>query len=99
MITKEVARLVFNCYSEIENGEKMLEELKESVNENGEFELKDDWGNVRGLELRIPLKNSSSGCSIRRVPFEVGIQTILTHIENQKKELERLKTVCKTQIL
>ena len=28
MITKDIARLIYNCYSEIENGERMIEELK-----------------------------------------------------------------------
>jgi len=98
MITKDVARLIFNCYSEIENGEKMIEELKNSINEKGEFELKDYWGDSRGLELHIPNKDAGS-YSVKRVPFKVGIETIQTHIDNQKKELERLKTVCATQLL
>ena len=93
MITKEVARLVYNCYSEIESGNKMIEALKKSVNENGEFELKDEWGRTKGLELRIPNENNS--WSIKQVPFDIAITTIEKHIENQERELERLKTVCR----
>ena len=37
MITKDIARLVYNCYSEIENSEKMIETMKEAINEKGEL--------------------------------------------------------------
>ena len=37
MITKDIARLIYNCYSEIENGEKMIEELKKAIDENGDL--------------------------------------------------------------
>ena len=54
MVTKEIARQIFCCYTEIEQSGKMIEELKKSLNEKGEFELKDNWGNVRTLELHLP---------------------------------------------
>ena len=97
MITKEVSRLVYNCYSEIESGEKMIDELKKSINKKGEFELKDNWNDSRHLELRIPTGGASS-YSIKQVPFDVALQTIKSHIKNQKKELTRLRTICLTQL-
>lgn len=96
MITQEVALLIFNAYREIQQGTKMIEELKNSLNEKGEFEIKDNWGNTRGLELHLP--TSMSGATIKRVPFELALKVIQTHIEEQKKELERLKEVCKIQL-
>jgi hypothetical protein len=96
MITKDVARLVYNCYNEIEQADKMISELKNSLNEKGEFEIKDNWGNSRGLELHVP--TSMSGATIRRVPFELALTIIEKHVENQHKELERLKEVCKIQL-
>ena len=99
MITKEIARLVYNCYSEIENSEKMIETLKEAINEKGEFELKDDWSNSRYLSLHIPSKNSSGSYSIKQLPHQLALDAILMHIEKQKAELVRLKTVCQTQLL
>ena len=96
MITKDIARLIYNCYSEIESGEKMIEELKARLNENGELELKDNWGNSKGLELRIP--NDGGSYSIKQVPFHLALDVIVEHIENQKKELSRLKDVCRVQL-
>lgn len=98
MITKEVSRLIYNCYSEIESGEKMIEELKKAIDENGDFVLTDSWGErKRFLELHIPVK--SGGCSIKQLPMQLGIDAIISHIEDKKKQLEKLKLTCKTQLL
>lgn len=96
MITKDIARLIHNCYTEIESGEKMIEELKAKLNEKGELELKDTWGDSRGLELHIPYERGLY--SVKKVPFHLALDVIKEHIENQKKELERLKEVCKVQL-
>lgn len=67
MITKEVAAKIHNAYTEIEQGTKMIEELKKHLD--------------------------------KRVPFTLAALDVLTlHIENQKKELERLKEVCRIQL-
>jgi hypothetical protein len=98
MITKDIARLIYNCYSEIESGEKMIEELKKAVDENGDFILVDSWGErKRFLELHIPTKGS--GYSINQLPMQLGIDAILSHIESKKQELERLKEVCRVQLI
>lgn len=96
MITKEIAAHIYNCYAEIESGNKMIKELKEKLNEKGELELKDNWGSSRGLELHIP--SETGGYSIRRVPFHLALDVIQEHINNQEKELERLKEVCRVQL-
>lgn len=96
MITKEIARLVHNCYTEIEQANKMIKELKEALNENGEYEIKDNWGDTRSLELHLP--TSMSGTTIKRVPFDLALDVITNHIQEQEKELERLKGVCKMQL-
>lgn len=96
MITKEIARLIHNCYTEIEQGNLMITELKKSLNEKGEFELKDSWGESRGLELHIP--TSHSGHTIKRVPIQLALDVIDLHIKAQNIELERLRDVCKIQL-
>lgn len=97
MITKEVARKIHNCYTEIESGEKMIEELKKAIDENGDFVLVDSWGErKRFLELHVPSK--SGGHSIKQLPMTLGIDAIKNHIEKQKNELERLKDVCRVQL-
>lgn len=97
MVTKDIARLIYNCYSEIENGNKMIEELKKRLNDKGELELKDHWGNTAGLELRIP-NERGSGWSIHSVPFHLALDVIKDHIANQEKELVRLREVCRVQL-
>lgn len=96
MITKDIARLIYNCYAEIDSGNKMIEELKEKLNDKGELELKNNWGDSKGLELHIP--SERGGYSIKRVPFHLALDVIQEHIKNQEKELERLKEVCKIQL-
>lgn len=96
MITKEVAKLVHNCYTEIEEANKMAVELKKSLNEKGEFEIKDNCGNTRGLELY--LRTGMSGATIKKVPFKLALDAISNHIIEQEKELDRLKEVCRIQL-
>jgi hypothetical protein len=81
MITKDIARLIHNCYTEIESGEKMIEELKRAIDDNGDFILVDSWGEQkRFLELRIPSKSAGS-YSINQLPMQLGIDAIVAHIE------------------
>lgn len=96
MITKDIARLIYNCYTEIEEGKEMINELKSKLDDKGELKLVDNWGESKGLELRIPHEKGSWG--IHKVPFRLAIDVINEHIENQKKELERLKEVCRVQM-
>ena len=102
MITKDIARLIYNCYSEIENGSKMIDELKKSINENGDFVLAETWTGQQKkfLELHIPCRGAGSGSySVKQLPFQLAIDAIIAHIEAQNKELERLKEVCRVQLL
>lgn len=46
MITKDIAKLIYLAYVEIEEANKMVEELKKSINEKGEFEIYDNWGDM-----------------------------------------------------
>lgn len=97
MITKEIARLIHNCYTEIEQGSLMIEELKKTLNEKGEFEIRDHWGHPKGLELHIPA--TSGGYSIKKVPFHLALNVIQDHITAQRAELIRLKEVCRIQLV
>ncbi len=96
MITKEIARLIHDCYTEIESGNNMIKCLKEKLNEKGELEIKDNWGRAAGLELHIP--SGKGSYSIRKVPFHLALDVIQEHIKNQEKELERLKEICRVQL-
>ena len=97
MITKEIASKIWHCYSEIENANKMLEEMKNSIGPDGELELKDGWNERRdSLQLHIP--RGHGGFKIERVSGEVALIVIQEHIKKQYAELERLKVTCKIQL-
>lgn len=55
IITKDIARLICNCYTEIEVGKEMIDELKSKLNDKGELKLVDNYQESKGLELRIHL--------------------------------------------
>lgn len=97
MITKDIARLIYNCYSEIENSEKMIETMKDAINEKGEFELEDDWRGSKYLTLQIPT-NGSGSYSVHQLPHQLALDALMHHIDNNKKKLEELRTVCRTQL-
>jgi len=99
MITKEIAAKIWHCYSEIEQAEKMIQQMKDSLDKDGNLVLKDTWGESRNsLELHIPTGRSSGSFSIKRVSADVALVVIQQHIEQQKTELSRLKEVCKIQL-
>lgn len=96
MITKEIACLIYNCYSEIENSNEMIEELKKNLNGKGELGITKSWGELPCLELRIPTAQLCR--SIHKVPFRLALDVIKEHIANQEAELIRLKEICKVQL-
>lgn len=96
MITKDIARLIYNCYTEIENSENMILEMKSKIDENGNLLLKDNWGNEKSLELHIP--NGDSSRSVRRIPMRMAFEFLKEHIVNQNIELNRLRDVCRVML-
>jgi hypothetical protein len=98
MITKDIAAKIWHCYTEIEQGEKMLQEMKDRLDQDGNLDLTDTWGNRRdSLQLHIPGRSSGS-FHIKHVSADVALTVIQKHIEQQRTELERLKGVCKIQL-
>lgn len=98
MITKEIAAMIYNAYSEIENANNMIESIKANLDDKGELKLKDRWGDIRGdLQLHIP-STSVGSYAVKGVRAEVAIDVLLDHIKRNKKELQRLKGVCKIQL-
>ena len=86
MITKEQAARIWYCYEEIENSEKMLEEMKKSLEK---FEPNPEHNYRKGLELGIP---NFESCSKRlyKVNPEVALAVLVSHIASQKRELQEI---------
>lgn len=98
MITKEIAAKIWHCYSEIEQGEKMIKEMQDKITPEGDLELKDGWGyGSNCLQLHIP-NGTHNSYHIKQVSAEVALIVIQQHIEKQKQELDRMKSVCKIQL-
>lgn len=98
MITKEIARLIYNAHAEIQNSHKMIEDIKANLTDNGKLEIKNEWGDIsNNLQLHIP-KAGSGSYAVKGVRPEVAIKVLLDHIEDNEKELVRLKDVCKIQL-
>jgi hypothetical protein len=99
MITKEIAQKIWHCYNEIEQAEKMIAEMKESLSADGNLEFKDNWNEMRdSLQLHIPSGKSSGSFFVRNVSGEVALVVLQQHIEKHRQELERLKVTCKIQL-
>jgi hypothetical protein len=99
MITKEIAAEIWHCYNEIEQARNMIDHMKKSINDKGELEIKDQWGESRNsLQLHIPTNHSNSSFSVKRVSADVALIVLQEHILKEQKELERLMGVCKIQL-
>ncbi len=96
MITKDTARLIFNAYSEIDKGKKLLKDFKDQIKTSGSLELKDAFGYPAEIQMGIPAGPSSQ--RLFNVPKEIAIDVIERHIEGQKEELKRLKVVAKQEL-
>lgn len=90
MITKETARRIYNAYSEIENCDKLMKDMKEALATTGEPKLMDGFGHRRGLELGVP--SGSSGHRIFQVPPELAVQVIEVHRQKQEELLKELRS-------
>lgn len=96
-ISKLTAAKIHNCIVQIEEGYKMIEAMKESIAKTGDVKLEDAFGGQRGIEMGIPL-GSSSGHRILNVRPGLAIDVITAHIEDKKKELERLNDLAKIEL-
>lgn len=96
MITKETARKIHNCHQQIENGKKLIEDMKEALESSGEPKLEDAFGGRRDLELGVP--SGRSAHRIFGVRFDLGVKIIKEHIKDQRKKLKKLKGVAELEI-
>lgn len=96
MISKETAVKIHNCHVQIENGKRLILDMKEALKKTGDAKLDDAFGGRRDLELGVP--SGSSGHRIFGVRFDLGVKIIKEHIKDQKKKLEKLKGVAELEL-
>ena len=98
MIKQETARAIYNCYSEIKNSEKLLEEIAEQEKKleekrNEPFHRNDITESYPMYEMGVPNNfGSERNGSIRiyRVHPSMAKAVIIAHLASQKAHLEEL---------
>jgi len=89
MITQQTAADIWQCYREIEAGEKLLVDMEERKEKHPDDKyaqcLEDIAGRRRSLQLSIP--SGSSGHKLIGVSQEIAFSVIRAHIAAKKAEL------------
>lgn len=85
MISKETCRKIYNCYVEIENAEKLFEDMQQALKEHGDLDLADAFGRRQPLQLGVP--SGASSHRLYNVPPDLAIKVIEAHVKEQKELL------------
>jgi len=85
MITKETAGRIWNCYHEIETGEKLATEMKDALASGEDPNPLDASGKRRMLQFGVPFGKDSR--RLIDVAPTLAISVITAHVENQRAEL------------
>jgi hypothetical protein len=90
MITQKTAATIWNAYREIQAAEKLLEDMKNTQEQQGIDKhaptLKDHFGHVQHLQLGIP--SGENGHRLLSVSPVLAEAVIRGHIFNKQRELE-----------
>ncbi len=100
IIEKETAALIWNCYREIDAGEKLLSDLsalKEKYPFNKDAQkLSDIFGGRRNLQLGVP---SGESChQLFNVSPVLAESVIRSHVLNKHAELSELNERAKMEL-
>ena len=99
MITKETAVKIAFCHEQIENCQKIINDMAEVLKKDSEKQtpkLHNAFGEKVGLELGVPSGDSSY--RIFGVNTELGIKIIQSHVEEKKKRLVELMAIATIEL-
>lgn len=96
MITKGTAQKIWNCYEQIERCKMLISDMKEELEKTGDERLIDAFGEKKGLQLGVPCGSGSHRLFDVRVDLAMNI--ISSHIEDNEKELLRLKALAEIEL-
>lgn len=101
MISQETAGQIWNCYREIEAGEKLLADMAstKAERERGESKtkrLRDAFGRERGLTLGVPCGDDSH--RILDVAPDLAVSVIRAHIANRQAELVEANEIARNEL-
>lgn len=100
MITKETATDIAMTYREIEVAEKLLADVKNTM-ENSPFgeksDLRDVFGRQHdGLELGVP--SGETGKRLFRLPYKLAVPVIQAHIADAKARISILCSAAEAEL-
>lgn len=98
MISKKTAVQIFTCYQEIENAEKIIEDLLESRKKSPDEvpSLSNAFGEKCGLQLGVP--SGSNSHRLFHVNFEMSLKIIEQHIKDKNKRLRELEAIARLEL-
>ena len=79
MISKETAARIYNCHYEIEKAKKLIADMQEVIAKTGKIELKNAFGDMKGLQLGVP--SGSDSHRLFNVPLDLAVGIIEAHIK------------------
>lgn len=110
MITKETARRIYNCYTQIEAIDKLKKEMAEEIERVREREKErekkesyrpipeNDFGRFgKGLQMGVP-DGYSSSMRIFNISPELGIKVMDEHKKHLLDEMETLKAIANVEM-
>lgn len=89
MITKETATRIAYAYREIETAEKLLGDVKKSIDVFEQKDLRDVFGR-RANCLQLGILSGDTGHRLFDVPYTLAVPVIETHIAHHKAQLSAL---------
>lgn len=109
MITKETARSIYNCYQQIEEIDKlkndMLEEIerirKRKEEDKNPIPVRNDnsFGRYgKGMQLGVPNGDGYSSMRIFSISPSIGLMVMDEQKANLQKELRELETIAKLEM-
>jgi hypothetical protein len=95
MLSKETAASVWNCYREIEAGNKLLLDTLETIKKGKDHPILDQFGRVKKLQLGVPMDDNSS--RLLDVSPTLAVSVIKAHIAEKEAELIRFNEQAKIE--
>lgn len=99
MITKETAVKIWNAHNEIENCDKLIQDMGKLLmddKDKKEPTLYNAFGERRGLELGVPSGKDSH--RIFGVNADLGVKIIETHRSDMAERLKELMAIAKIEL-
>jgi|ERR1700760_1823036 len=99
MITKETCVKIYNCYEQIENGKKLMQDMAEVVKKDAEKKsptLSNAFGERIGLQLGVP--SGSDGHRLYGISTELGVKVIEEHVQKNEQRLKELMAIAKIEL-